>query len=160
MRICAAASGSRARGVTLVALLVLGCAATPLSAQQVYKSVDAEGHVVYSDRAGSKSAPKTTLHVDEPDPAEAARLAHEQELLKADDAARSRLQALEDKNKATQQHKKQLACENARNQYYHMREAARLYKRDDNGNRVYYADDEADAMREQARQAMVAACGS
>jgi hypothetical protein len=160
MRICAAAFGSRARGVTLVALLVLGCAAAPLSAQQVYKSVDAEGHVVYSDRAGSKSAPKTTLHVDEPDPAEAARLAHEQELLKADDAARSHQQALEDKNKATQQHKKQLACENARNQYYHMREAARLYKRDDNGNRVYYADDEADAMREQARQAMVAACGS
>lgn len=160
MRISAAASGSRARGVTLVTLLVLGCAATPLTAQQVYKSVDADGHVVYSDRGGSKSAPKTTLHVDEPDPAEAARLAHEDELLKADEAARSHQQALEDKNKATQQHKKQLACENARNQFYHMREAARLYKRDDTGNRVYYSDDEADAMREQARQAMVAACGS
>jgi hypothetical protein len=160
MRILAAQSGSRARGVTLVALLVLGCAATPLSAQQVYKSVDAEGHVVYSDRGGSKSAPKTTLHVDEPDPAEAARLAHEQDLLKADDATRSRQQALEDKTKTTQQHKKQVACENARNQYYHMREAARLYKRDDSGNREYYSDDEADAMREQARQAMVAACGS
>ena len=160
MRISAAASGSCARGVTLVALLVLGCAATPLSAQQVYKSVDAEGHVVYSDRGGTKSAPKNTLHVDEPDPAEAARLAHEQELLKADDAQRSRQQALEDKTKATQQHKRQLACENARNQYFHMREAARLYKRDDNGNRIYYSDDEADAMREQARQAMVGACGS
>lgn len=160
MRISAAASSSRARGVTLVALLMLSCAATPLAAQQVYKSVDADGHVSYSDRGGSKSAPKTTLHVDEPDPAEAARLAHEDELLKADDAARSRQQALEDKNKATQQHKKQLACENARNQYFHMREAARLYKRGDDGNRVYYSDDEADAMREQARQAMVAACGS
>jgi len=64
MRILAAQTGSRARGVTLVALLVLGCAATPLSAQQVYKSVDAEGHAVYSDRGGSKTAPKTTLHVD------------------------------------------------------------------------------------------------
>ena len=160
MRIFPAASGSRARGATLVALLVLGCAATPLTAQQVYKSVDADGHVVFSDRGGTKSAPKTTLHVDEPDPAEVARLAREQELLKADDAQRSRQQALEDKNKTTQQHKQQLACENARNQYFHMREAARLYKRDDGGNRVYYSDDEADAMREHARQAMVAACGS
>jgi hypothetical protein len=160
MRNFPAASGSGARGVTLVALLVLGCAATPLTAQQVYKSVDADGHVVYSDRGGSKTAPKTALHVDEPDPTEVARLAREQELLKADDAQRSRQQALEDKTKATQQHKKELACENARNQFFHMREAARLYKRDDNGNRVYYSDDEADAMREHARQAMVAACGS
>jgi hypothetical protein len=160
MRIFPAASGSGARLVTLVALLVLGCAATPLTAQQVYKSVDADGHVVYSDRGGSKTAPKTTLHVDEPDPNEAARLAREQELLKADDMQRSRQQALEDKNKATQHHKKELACENARNQYFHMREAARLYKRDDDGSRVYYSDDEADAMREHARQAMVAACGS
>ena len=160
MRISPAAHGSRARGATIVALLVLGCAATPLTAQQVYKSVDADGHVVFSDRGGTKSAPKTTLHVDEPDPAEVARLAREQELLKADDAQRSRQQALEDKNKTTQQHKQQLACENARNQYFHMREAARLYKRDDGGNRVYYSDDEADAMREHARQAMVAACGS
>ena len=160
MGISRAAHGSRARGATLVALLALGCAATPLTAQQVYKSVDADGHVVFSDRGGTKSAPKTTLHVDEPDPAEVARLAREQELLKADEAQRSRQQALEDKNKATQQHKQQLACENARNQYFHMREAARLYKRDDGGNRVYYSDDEADAMREHARQAMVAACGS
>jgi hypothetical protein len=160
MRISPAAFGSRARAVTLVTLLLLGCATTPLTAQEIYKSVDSQGHVVYSDRGGSKSAPKTALHVEEPDPTEVARLAREQELLKADDAARSRQQALEDKSKATQQHKKQLACENARNQYYHMREAARLYKRDDSGSRVYYSDDEADAMREQARQAMVAACGS
>jgi len=160
MRISPAARGSRARRATFVALLLLGCAATSLTAQEIYRSVDADGHVVYSDRGGSKSAPKTALHVDEPDPTEVARLAREQELLKADDAARSRQQALEDKSKASQQHKKQVACENARNQYYHMREAARLYKRDDDGNRVYYSDDEADAMREQARQAMVAACGS
>jgi hypothetical protein len=160
MRISPAAHGSRARGATLVALLALGCAASSLTAQEVYKSVDAQGHVVYSDRGGSKSAPKTALHVDEPDPTEAARLAREQELLNADDVARSRQQALEDKTRATQQHKKQVVCENARNQYYHMREAARLYKRDDSGNRVYYSDDEADAMREHARQSMVAACGS
>ncbi|HVN44634.1 MAG TPA: DUF4124 domain-containing protein [Steroidobacteraceae bacterium] len=142
------------------AFLALACAAAALPAQEVYKSVDAEGHVVFSDRGSIKGAPKTTLHINEPDPAEAARLAREQALLDADDAARTRQQALEDKNKAAQEHKKQQACDKARNEYYHMREASRLYRRDADGNRVYYSDDDADAMREQARRTMVAACGT
>jgi hypothetical protein len=160
MRISAATFGFGTCGVITATLLALACASAPLRAQQVYKSVDADGHVVYSDRGGSKAAPKTTLHVDEGDPAEAARLAREQALLNADDAARAHQQALDDKSKAAQQHKKQQACEKARNDYYHMREASRLYKRDADGNREYYSDDDADAMREQARRAMVAACGS
>ncbi len=160
MKISAAACGAVARGAMTTALLALGCAATPLAAQEVYKSVDAQGHVIYSDRGATKGAPRTALHVDQPDPAEVARLSHEQQLLQADDAARSRQQALEDKNKATQQRKKQQACENVRNQYNRMKESPRLYQRDAKGNRVYYSDDDADALREQARRAMIAACGS
>jgi len=143
-----------------LALLALACASSPLAAQEVYKSVDADGHIVYSDRGVSKTAPKTSLHVNEPDPSEVARLAREQALLSADEAARARQQALEDKNKAAQEHKKQQACEKASNEYYHMKEAARLYQRDAAGNRVYYSDDDADGLREQARRKMVAACGS
>ena len=143
-----------------VALLALGCAAAPLSAQEVYKSVDAQGHVIYSDRGSTKSAPKTTLHVDEPDPAEAARLAHEQELLRADDLARSHQEAIDDKSRAAQQKKKQAACDSARTRYYQMKDSARLFKRDTDGNRVYYSDDDADALREKARQTMLTACGS
>ena len=160
MRLALVAFGSVIRGVTIVALLALLCRPLSVSAQQVYRSVDASGHVVYSDRGGSQSAPKTTLHVNEPDPAEVARLAHEQELLDADEVSRAHQQALEDKSKASQQHKKQQLCEKARTDYSHMKESARLYKRDTEGNRVYYNDDDADALREQARRAMVAACGS
>ncbi len=160
MKLSRARFGSLTRGATIVALLALACAAAPLPAQEVYRSVDADGHVVYSDRGANKSAPKTTLHVDEPDPAEVRRLAHEQELLSADDAARARQQAIEDKTKTSQQHKKQQVCEKARSEYYHMKESARLYKRDAAGDRVYYSDADADALREQARRAMVAACGS
>jgi hypothetical protein len=152
--------GSGTRGAMSVALLALGCAAAPLAAQEVYKSVDAQGHVVYSDRGAAKGAPKTTLHVAEPDPAEAARLAHEQELLRADDVARSRQAAIDDKTRAAQQKKSQAACDSARTRYYQMKDSARLYKRDADGNRVYYSDDDADAMREKARQTMLAACGS
>jgi len=160
MRISPGVLESVARGALTAALLTLACAATPLAAQEVYKSVDSEGHVTYSDRATSKGAPKTTLHVDQPDQAEAARLAHEQQLLNADEASRSRQQALEDKSKKAEQHKKQQACENARNLYYRMKESARLYQRDDAGNRVYLSDEDADVKREQARRAMLAACGS
>ncbi|HYX75475.1 MAG TPA: DUF4124 domain-containing protein [Steroidobacteraceae bacterium] len=158
MMLSRAAFGSVIRGVTMVALL--GCVCASLPAQEVYRSVDAAGHVVYSDRGTNKSAPKTSLHVNEPDPTEVARLAHEQALLTADETARERQQALADKNRANQQHKQQQVCDKARTEYYHMKESARLYKRDAEGNRVYYTDDDADALREQARRAMLAACGS
>jgi len=160
MRMAATAFGFFTHGAMTVALLALACAVAPLRAQEFYRSVDAQGHVVYSDRGAVKGAPKTMMHVDEPNPAEVARLAHEQELLSADEAARARQQALDDKSKATQQRKKQQACDKARTDYSRMKESARLYQRDATGNRVYYTDDEADVMREQARRAMVATCGS
>jgi hypothetical protein len=143
----------------LAALLAFAC---PLLAQEVYKSVDAQGHVVYSDRGTSKSAPKTAVRVDKPDPAEQARLAREQQLLEAQELLRKKEQASEDHDKALAERERQqklAKCENARNNYFRMKESNRLFKRDAEGNRVYYSDAEADAMREQARRAMAAACG-
>ncbi|HEV3182898.1 MAG TPA: DUF4124 domain-containing protein [Steroidobacteraceae bacterium] len=163
MRISPPAFGSGPRSAMTLALLALTCAATPLAAQEVYKTVDADGHVVYSDRGATKSAPKTTLHVEEPDPAEVARLAREQDLLKADEQARTRQQAINDKNKAQQaqqQRKQQQACEQSRNHYYYLKDSTRIYQRDADGNRVYLSDEAADATREQARRAMTSACGS
>ena len=111
MGVSPARVGSGTRGAITLALLALACTATPLAAEEIYKSVDAQGHVVYSDRGAVKNAPKTSLHVAEPDPAEVARLAHEDELLKADEQARVRQQALDDKNKAQQLRKQQQACQ-------------------------------------------------
>ena len=147
-------------GALLGAVLVLACAHDPLHAQEVYKSVDADGHVVYSDRASSKGAPKTAVHVDAPDPAEVARLAKEQEMLKAEELQRTKQQAVEAKEKAREDHTKQANCENARNYYFRLKDSNRIYQRDPDGNRVYYSDSEADALRERARRAMTAACGS
>ena len=142
------------------ALTVLLAAAAAAPAQEVYKSVDADGHVVYSDRSNTKSAPKTAVHVDKPDPAEVARLAKEQEMLKAEDAQRTKQQAAQDKTRAMQEHNRQAACENARNKYFHLRDSGRIFTRDADGNRTYYSDEQIDAMRGQARQAMNAACGT
>jgi Domain of unknown function (DUF4124) len=148
------------QGLVPAALLALWVAARPAPAQEVYKSVDAEGHVVYSDRASSKNAPKTSVRFNEPDPTEVARLAKEQQLLKAEDAQRSKQEAIDAKSKAAEDRRRQGACESARNNYFHLKDTGRLYKRDADGNRVYYSDEEADALREQARRAMTAACGS
>jgi Domain of unknown function (DUF4124) len=148
------------RGALLGAVLVLACPHAPLHAQEVYKSVDADGHVIYSDRANSKGAPKTAVHVDAPDPAEVARLAKEQEMLKAEDLQRTRQQAQEANSKARQDHAKQVACDNARNYYYRLKDSNRIYQRDPDGNRIFYSDSDADVLRERARRAMTAACGS
>ncbi len=147
-------------GPVLGAVVALGWPDSPLLAQAVYKTVDAQGHVVYSDRAPTKNAPKTTVHVDQADPDEAARIAKQQAELKAADLERSVQQAADDKNKATADHKRQVACQNARNRYFQLKDLNRIFRRDAAGNRVYYSDSEADAMREQARKAMVAACGN
>jgi hypothetical protein len=152
------ASGPSHVRAVLAALVAFAAAPAFAPAQEVYKSVDAQGHVVYSDRAPNKNAQKTALHVEQGDPAEATRLAKEQAQLKAADLERSLQHAVEDKNKAVADHNRQVACQNARNRYFQLKESGRIFQRDAAGNRVYYSD--SDVMREQARKTMVAACGS
>ena len=125
-----------------------------------FRLQDAEGHVVYSDRGTTKGAPKTAVHVDEPDPAEVARLAKQQEVLKATELAREHQAADDDRKKATEEHRKAATCQSARNYYFHLRDLNRIYHDDAAGNRHWYSDPEADALKEHARQAMTAACGA
>jgi len=150
------------RNAPLIALMASVTLLAPVHrscADEVYKSVDAQGHVVYSDRATTPTAQKSTVHVIQGDPAEAARTARETNLLKAEDSQRKQDQDLDSHNKAQQDHNKQVACEQARNRYNSLKDANVLYRLDAEGNRVFYTDAEADARREQAHQAMTAACG-
>ncbi|MBS0378195.1 MAG: DUF4124 domain-containing protein [Proteobacteria bacterium] len=142
-----------------MALLVLICAG-PVGAQEVYKSIDANGNVVYSDRGATKNAQTTAVHVTEGNAQEAARLAREQQMLNAADRQRQKQDASEEKAKESADRYRQHACETARNKYYRYKDAGRLFKRDADGNRVWLSDDDADDLREQARKAMVSACGS
>ena len=140
-----------------VVALLMG-APYPLLANEVYKTIDAEGHGVYSDRAATSTAPKSTIRVDQPDPSEVARNAKEQAILKAEETQRRKQQSVEDARKAQAEHDNQVQCENARSRYFSMKDARRIYRRDENGNRIYYTDAEGDAKREEARQAMASAC--
>jgi hypothetical protein len=145
-------------GALLVALVLLMCTACPLRAGEVYKSVDAEGHVVYSDRADTAGAQKSVLHSDPSNPTEVARLAKEQEIQKAEELQRNRQKRVEETKKTQQDQVKQAQCDSARNRYYSLKDARRIFDLDADGNRHYYSDAEGDAKREEARQAMTTAC--
>lgn len=138
-------------------LLVL---ATAAHADQVYKYVDAQGHVTYSDRPNTAGAQKTEVTVQQGDPREAARLAKESQLLKAEDDVRKKQQANSDRTKAQQDKDKSARCQTARNNYNAIKDNGRMYTRDAEGNKVYYNDTEADTRRETARQLVATACGS
>jgi hypothetical protein len=140
--------------------LLFAAVMCPAPADQVYKSVDAQGHVTYSDRPNTAAAQKTDVTVQQADPTEAKRLAKERQLLNAEDDQRKKQQADADKSKAQQDHDKQARCQSARDHYNSLKDVGRIYKRDADGNRVYLSDSEADAQREAARQVMNTACGT
>jgi thymidylate kinase len=163
-------AGSRGSKAPLRAryfLLPLALSALTSSARaddvQIYKTVDAQGNVVFSDRSTSSGAAKTSVTVHEPSAqdlkqaaqarlsAQAAELQHLQETL----ASRSQQTQL-----AQQQQAKKSRCDSARSNYYSLRDAARIYQLDAQGNRVFLPDEAADAKRAEARRAMDTACGS
>lgn len=128
---------------------------------QLYRTVDDQGHVVYTDHPPTLATPKTTVKVHEPSAAELAEVAKRQAATQAADAQRVQ-QTLVNNGanaaKAQQQHDKQARCDAARNQFYSLKDANRVFQRDAQGNRVYLSDAEADGRRTAAKQAMEAAC--
>jgi uncharacterized protein DUF4124 len=141
-----------------IAGLLLASTAIPTVADQVYKSVDAQGHVTYSDRPTTAGAQKTDVVVQQADPREAQRLAKERMLLKAEDDQRTKKTAADEQAKAKQDSQKKQLCDNARRHYDGMKEANRIYTVTADGNREYYTDAQAEAMRTEAKRAMDAAC--
>ena len=139
--------------------LLLSFIALPALTDQVYRSVDAQGHVTFSDRPTSAGAQKTDIAVQRADPKEAQRLAKERMLLKAEDDQRTTKAAANEQAKAKHDGEKKQLCENARRHYNDMKDASRIYTVTADGNREYYTDAQADAMRTEAKRAMDAACG-
>jgi hypothetical protein len=144
--------------IVMAAVLLIGA---PEARADVYKSVDEQGHVVYSDRAITPASRKTSVDVQEADPQEAARLAKQQQMLKAVDDQRQQQESNAERVKLQTQQKqleKKVRCDSARNRYLSLKDANVIYHRDADGNKVFLPDTEADAKREEARKAMEAAC--
>jgi len=148
------------RAAVALAGVLAAPALFPASADEIYRSVDAQGHVVYSDRPNNAAAKKTEVAVQQADPNEAARLAKERMLLKAEDDQRKKQEFDESRAKAQQEATRKEQCKNARDRYNFLKDVGRLFNQDANGNRAYYTDAQLDQMREDARRTMNTACGS
>ena len=142
----------------LIGALASCVAVAASDAQEVYKATDAAGHVVYSDRPSSSSSEKVTVQVKPADAGEAARLDKQRALEDAEYTQRSRQEADQQSRQDAQFTQNAAHCSAARNHYAFLKDVARLFRLDADGNRVFYSDEEADAMRAAAKQAMEQAC--
>jgi uncharacterized iron-regulated membrane protein len=147
-------------GAVFTALALILWPAGSVWSGEVYKSVDAQGHVVYSDHPETGTEQKSEVKAEGPNRTEATRIAKEQAILNAEETQRNKQKAIEDAKKAQADHAAQVQCDNARTRYYGLKDARRIYDRDADGNRQYLSDHDGDARREEARQAMTAACAS
>jgi tRNA A37 threonylcarbamoyladenosine modification protein TsaB len=157
----------RSFAIALPVTIVLAAAAFSGTAcagdTQVYKTLDAQGNVVYTDTTSSANTQQTTVHYHEPSAKDLKGVEEQRKALQATEAQRLQ-QAVISNSARTQQEKQQQAqqarCESARRYFNSIKDAGRLYQHDAQGDRVYLTDPEADAKRTQARQAMTDSCGS
>ena len=132
------------------ALAVLAAAAHA----DVYKVVDAQGHVEYTDRwvPGAERIKSDHLHGrDAPD---------EDAQPKKPDAAPSKAeqtaaQAVQQDVTATREKQ----CKDAKERYEKMIEARRIYQTEKDGQQTFLSDSDADQQRVQARLDMEQVCG-
>jgi hypothetical protein len=130
-------------------------------ADDLYKTVDAQGHIVYSDRPLSSASQRISVQVTAPNPEEAARLNKEQAMLNADaaqQAQQARRDADEQTRKAAQDATQKRRCDSARDRYAVFAAGGRIFKSDEQGNRVYYSDQEIEEQRQAAEAIMDSMC--
>ncbi|MBL8269765.1 DUF4124 domain-containing protein [Steroidobacter sp.] len=143
--------------------IALGLLSSPGSglAGEIYKSVDARGRVTYSDRP-SPQAERIVIPTDPTlSDADRARLAEDQQAqarLQTGRAQRADMAKQEQARRAEAEQTRGIQCRQARDRYLMFAESGRLYRRDEQGNRVYYTSAELDAERTKAQQRMKELC--
>lgn len=138
-----------------LSLALLATALVPLAAAaQIYKWVDEDGVVHYTDQPVQPSAERVAIRSNRTDIAAAqARLQSAVET--RDKQTQDYLQSRDEKRAAAAQAEadsKQRAadCDKARNKLNELIRAQRLYRVDENGDRQYLSDEEAVSAREAA----------
>jgi hypothetical protein len=143
-------------------------------AQEIYKSTDAQGHTIYSDRPLSRNAERVNTapaprgaaqaqggeaQTGVAQTGEAQRLASLQKMLEERDAeiAKNNAAAAE---KAEADKEKTERCAAARSQYYLFTQGRPPHRIDAAGNYTYYTNAELDAQRQSTKQKMDEACAT
>jgi len=151
----------KSRGIPALLLGATAALSVRVPADELYKTVDANGQVSYSDHPLSQASQRISIEVRPANATEAARLSRQQNATEAQLEQRA-LDAQQDANeqarKSAQLAQQQQRCNAARSRYATFAAGGRLFKLDDQGNRVYYSDEEIEQQRAQTKAAMDAAC--
>ena len=147
-------------GLLACGVLLAGLAASSARAEDIWKWVDPQGHVQYSDHWTPGAV---LIKGEHPRESDATPPADDQSQLDTtnrridDQLSREQAQRAVDKDQASI---RATQCKQAKDNYQKVIEARRIYKEDKNGERTYLNDDEAEKARVQARVDMQNACGA
>ncbi len=146
-------------GLLASGIVTAGLAASGARAEDIWKWVDPQGHVQYSDHWTPGAVLIKGAH---PRRNDTAPLSDDQAQLDAtnrridEDLSREAAQRAVEKDQATA---RQAQCKQAKDHYQKVIEARRIYREDKSGERTILTDDEAEKARVQARMDMQNACG-
>ncbi len=130
-------------------------------AAEIYKWVDEEGNVHYGDVPEGRAAEALAIESRRSDPdrvqAQQQSVAKLQENLAERAAAREEEAAAREEARAEAEIRAK-QCEAARERLRIAMEAQRLYKEDENGERVWYDDADYDRIRNEARELVEERC--
>jgi hypothetical protein len=128
------------------------------AADSIYKSVDADGHVTYSDHPLSAASQVVSVNVPQADRKEAARVSKEQAIFNSIAAQSEHQQSLDKKQKEELRRRREQRCTQAKNRVAELHEYGRVYRRDEQGNRLYYSDAELAGLRSEAKKVAEDSC--
>jgi Domain of unknown function (DUF4124) len=130
-------------------------------ADQVYRWVDAQGNVHYSQTPPPSASTKARLVDVEPAPVDATSVKQQQQLVKSMDAANAEQQkaAAAAQQQAQEKVRKQQACEAARKQLQEYMQAHKVITNGNSANPTYYTGEDLVKFRQQAQQQVDKVCG-
>jgi hypothetical protein len=142
----------------LVPALLTVLLAAPAAANDVYRTVDERGVVVYSDRPLSDRSEPVRVETRSPDPAQAAQAAEPPAEEQPSRSQREADQAMLAAARAEQAEIRSAACREARAALEVYETSPRLFETLPDGSRRFLSDEEVAQARVQARQAVADFC--
>jgi hypothetical protein len=141
-------------------VIALACALSPVALAQLYKYVDKDGKVHYTDQPPSTVDPQTMKLQTAPTP---GAVPEKSALEREKDAEKGKAKGKEDPKKAEQLAREAAAkkerCASSTERYRQFSEGGRIYKSDPKtGERSFMEESEMEAERDKARKIMDEAC--
>ncbi|MEO7744570.1 MAG: DUF4124 domain-containing protein [Usitatibacter sp.] len=142
-----------------VMILAIALAIAPAAMAQLYKSVDKNGRVIYTDQPPANTDAKV-LNIprsvtDAPAPSKSYVAQDKENEKKKKDASEKAAKAGDPAKKAQED---QARCAQAKSAYQMYADGGRIYKNNEKGERVFLSDAEIEAERARSRREMDEAC--